>query len=114
MNEQSLDNHWHTMVAQEALKSLDVSEEGLSEAQARERLEETGPNTLEVEEGTGPFRLLLRQVHNPLIYLLAGAASRRSPCSASSHGISPCQSSQGWKPEGHRCFRRGARRHPDP
>ena len=74
MNEQSLDNHWHAVDAQEVLKRRDVSEEGLSEAQARERLEETGPNTLEVEEGTGPFRLLLRQVHNPLIYLLAGAA----------------------------------------
>jgi Ca2+-transporting ATPase len=74
MNEQSLDNHWHAMDVQEALKRLDVSEEGLSEAQTRERLEQTGPNTLEVEEGTGPFCLLLRQVHNPLIYLLAGAA----------------------------------------
>ena len=72
--QQSSDHHWHAMDAQEVLKRLDASEEGLSEAQARERLEETGPNALQVEEGTGPFRLLLGQVHNPLIYLLAGAA----------------------------------------
>lgn len=74
MKEQAVDSHWHAMDAQEVLKRLEVSEDGLSEAQAGQRLEETGPNTLEVEEGTGPFRLLLRQVHNPLIYLLAGAA----------------------------------------
>jgi Ca2+-transporting ATPase len=74
MKDQSWDNHWHAVDAEEALKRLDVSEKGLSDAQARKRLEETGPNTLEVEKGIGPFRLLLRQVHNPLIYLLAGAA----------------------------------------
>lgn len=71
MNEQSLNKHWHTIDAQEALKRLDVSEDGLSQAQAGERLEKAGPNTLEVEEGSGPLTLLLRQVHNPLIYLLA-------------------------------------------
>ena len=74
MNEQSLKHHWHASDAHEALKRLDVSEDGLSKAQAGERLEKAGPNTLEVEEGSGPLTLLLRQVHNPLIYLLAGAA----------------------------------------
>jgi P-type Ca2+ transporter type 2C len=72
--ENSPNSHWHAMEAEEALKHLDVSEDGLSDARAKERLEEAGPNTLEVEEGVGPLRLLLRQVHNPLIYLLAGAA----------------------------------------
>jgi len=74
MNEQSLDNQWHAIDVQEVLKRLEVSEDGLIGDQARQRLEETGPNSLEVEEGVGPLRLLLRQVHNPLIYLLAGAA----------------------------------------
>ena len=74
MKEQPLDIHWHAMDAQEALKRLEVSEDGLSEAQAGKRIEEAGPNTLEVEEGSGPLTMLLRQVHNPLIYLLVGAA----------------------------------------
>ena len=74
MNEQSLGNHWHAMEVEEALGRLEVSEEGLSDAQAGERLEKAGPNTLEVEEGVGTLSLLVRQVHNPLIYLLAGAA----------------------------------------
>jgi len=74
MNEQSLNHHWHASDAHETLKRLDVSEDGLSQTQAGERLEKAGPNTLEVEEGSGPLTLLLRQVNNPLIYLLAGAA----------------------------------------
>jgi P-type Ca2+ transporter type 2C len=74
MDEQSLDNQWHAVDVQEVLKRLQVSEDGLSGEQAGQRLEETGPNSMEVEEGVSPFRMLVRQVHNPLIYLLAGAA----------------------------------------
>jgi Ca2+-transporting ATPase len=73
MHELSFDTQWHTLGTKEALQRLEVSKDGLSEAEAGERLEKTGPNRLEVEQGFGPFRLLLRQVHNPLIYLLAGA-----------------------------------------
>ncbi len=46
----------------------------MSEEQARKRLEKTGMNLLEAEEGIGPLRLLAQQFHNPLIYLLMGAA----------------------------------------
>lgn len=74
MNAKTLDNPWHVLDAQEVLKRLEVSEEGLTGDEAKRRLEEVGPNSLEVEEGVSPLRLLLRQVHNPLIYLLAGAA----------------------------------------
>jgi Ca2+-transporting ATPase len=75
MNEQqSSENHWHAVDVKEVLKRLEVSEEGLTGDEAKRRLEEVGPNSLEVEEGISPLRLLLRQVHNPLIYLLTGAA----------------------------------------
>ena len=74
MKKEDLNNNWHAIEAQEVLKRLDVSEEGLTSDEAARRLEEVGPNSLEVEESTGPLRLLLRQVRNPLIYLLAGAA----------------------------------------
>jgi len=66
--------HWHAMDPEEVFKRLGTGKDGLSEAQGKQRLEETGPNSLEAEEGIGPLRLLARQVHNPLIYLLAGAA----------------------------------------
>ncbi len=74
MNEQSSDNHWHATDVKEVLKRLEVSEEGLTDDEAKRRLEEVGPNSLEDEEGISPLRLLLRQVHNPLICLLTGAA----------------------------------------
>ncbi len=74
MKEQAQDNNWHAIDLQEVLKRLGVSEEGLTSDEAARRLEEVGSNALEVEESTGPLRLLLRQVRNPLIYLLAGAA----------------------------------------
>lgn len=75
MNEQqSSGNHWHAVDVKEVLRRLDVSEEGLTGDEAKRRLEEVGPNSLEVEEGVSPLRLLFRQVHNPLIYLLTGAA----------------------------------------
>jgi len=75
MKEQVQDNNWQAIDVQEVLKRLEVSEEGLTSEEAARRLEEVGPNTLEVEESAGPLRLLLRQVRNPLIYLLAGAAA---------------------------------------
>ncbi len=69
------DDRWHSIDAEEALKLQDVSEDsGLSRAEAAKRLAEFGPNSLEVEESTGPFVMFLRQFQNPLIYLLAFAA----------------------------------------
>ncbi len=75
MNKDNYDDRWHSIDTVEALKLQGVSEEGLTSAQAKERLAETGPNSLEVEEGAGPLMMLLSQVNNPLIYLLAGAAA---------------------------------------
>lgn len=75
MDKQSFDNNWHSIDTEEALKLQGVSEEGLTSALAKERLAETGPNSLEVEEASGPLIMLLNQVQNPLIYLLAGAAA---------------------------------------
>ncbi|WP_028321637.1 cation-translocating P-type ATPase [Desulfatiglans anilini] len=65
---------WHAMEIEDVLGRLEASKEGMTSEEARLRLEEAGPNSLEVEEETGPLRLLFRQVQNPLIYLLAGAA----------------------------------------
>ena len=65
---------WHALDADAVFKRLNSDEDGLDEAQARERLEKAGPNALEAEEGVSPLRLFARQVHNPLIYLLIGAA----------------------------------------
>jgi len=68
------DTAWHAMEASEALKKQETSDKGLSPSQAAERLKNIGPNSIEAEEGAGAWRLLARQINNPLIYLLMGAA----------------------------------------
>ncbi|MFO7535945.1 MAG: HAD-IC family P-type ATPase [Kiritimatiellia bacterium] len=65
---------WHALDVKAVFERLDSGDRGLDEAQAKQRLEKAGPNSLEAGEGAGPLRLLARQVHNPLIYLLIGAA----------------------------------------
>jgi Ca2+-transporting ATPase len=75
MTDEAPDVRWHAMEPDEAIEKLDSSADGLSQSRAHGRLGETGPNALEAEEGVSPIRLLARQVHNPLIYLLAGAAA---------------------------------------
>lgn len=74
MKKETASVQWHTMDAEEVFTRLDSGMDGLTEAQAKQRLDHTGPNSLEAEEGISPLRMLARQVHNPLIYLLAGAA----------------------------------------
>jgi P-type Ca2+ transporter type 2C len=47
--------------------------EGLSSAEARRRLVETGPNEIAREQATHPLALLARQFTSPVIWLLIGA-----------------------------------------
>ncbi|MBN1103126.1 MAG: HAD-IC family P-type ATPase [Deltaproteobacteria bacterium] len=74
MHNHATEVHWHAMDAEDVLRRLEVDMDGLRASQAGQRLRETGPNVLDTEESTGPMALLFRQIHNPLIYLLAGAA----------------------------------------
>ncbi len=69
------DTQWHAMDAAEALEAVEGPADGLSRQEAERRLFEHGENVLSGEEAINPLRLLARQVHNPLIYLLAGAAA---------------------------------------
>ena len=65
---------WHAVETDEAVERMESTAEGLSSEKATQRLETFGLNTLEAEETAGPMKLLIRQVHNPLIYLLVGAS----------------------------------------
>nr|WP_231363562.1 cation-transporting P-type ATPase [Thioalkalivibrio sulfidiphilus] len=62
------------METSETLKRLEVSENGLTADQARERLERFGYNRLPPPERTGPLKRFLLQFHNVLIYILIAAA----------------------------------------
>ena len=68
------DAKWWSVEPREVLDLLDSRDSGLTEEEARERLELYGPNELE-EEGGGKFlQVVVRQFKSPLIYILLIAA----------------------------------------
>ncbi len=64
---------WHARLDTDALSALGSSLEGLSQQAAVERLAADGPNTIERRRAAGPWRLLLSQINNPLIWVLLGS-----------------------------------------
>ena len=65
----------HAAAPEDVLGSLDSARGGLTDAEAQGRLERFGPNVLQRAQGDGPFTILLRQVRDPLIYILIAAAA---------------------------------------
>jgi len=65
---------WHAMERAEVLSALEADEEGLTEDEARRRLDEYGPNELPSEERPSALQRFLRQFKNVLIYVLLVAA----------------------------------------
>jgi len=71
-----VDNKWHSLDKDEVVKLLKSSfEEGLSEKEAGERLEEFGPNKLPEGKKRSALLRFLAQFHNILIYLLLIASA---------------------------------------
>ncbi|MFC1964007.1 cation-translocating P-type ATPase [Chloroflexota bacterium] len=66
----NLGQNWHNLTTEDALKALDSSRNGLSEAEARARLHRYGPNQLREKGRVSPVLLFLRQFASPLIYIL--------------------------------------------
>lgn len=64
---------WHTLAPQEALAKLNSGSDGLSEEEARGRLQSYGPNTIQRGREVNPWAILLHQVASPLIYILLAA-----------------------------------------
>jgi len=65
---------WHSVPLEQILDELDTDTDGLSTAEAENRLDEFGPNELQREEGVSPIRILISQFQDILIYLLFIAA----------------------------------------
>ncbi|MEZ0346602.1 MAG: cation-translocating P-type ATPase [Infirmifilum sp.] len=61
---------WHAMPIEKVLEMLETARTGLSDEEARRRLETYGPNRLEEEKKISPLRLFLNQFINPLTALL--------------------------------------------
>ena len=66
---------WHSLPEERVLQELSTDVEGLSQAEAANRLEEHGPNELRREDGVSPVRILVSQFRDILIYLLFVAAA---------------------------------------
>jgi Ca2+-transporting ATPase len=66
---------WHAAPTDAVLRELDAPAGGLSPVEARRRLEVLGPNTLPRAARESPWKLVLRQVNTPLIYVLLAAAA---------------------------------------
>lgn len=72
-----MDEHLKTfwsIPADEALKELQTTAEGLTGDEARQRLKAYGPNVLKPEKKSDPLTLLLNQFKSPIILLLLFAA----------------------------------------
>ena len=66
---------WHAEEVPAVFTRLESTEQGLSSEQATERLGIHGPNVLQHAPGDGPFKILWRQINNPLIWVLVGSAA---------------------------------------
>lgn len=66
---------WHARTPEQALEALQSSAEGLSQAEAEQRLAVHGPNRLAEPPATSAFVRLLRQFNNVLLYVLMAAAA---------------------------------------
>eukprot|EP00882_Tetradesmus_deserticola_P017108 GHRQ01018309.1.p1 GENE.GHRQ01018309.1~~GHRQ01018309.1.p1 ORF type:complete len:335 (+),score=141.09 GHRQ01018309.1:240-1244(+) len=65
---------WHSLAADQVLKELSTSENGLSSQEAAERLKRYGPNALTPAKKPGFFAKLWAQLNNVLIFILLAAA----------------------------------------
>ena len=68
------DLNWHQINTQTLFEKLITSGNGLSEEEARFRLQEFGLNKISSEKQENQFILFIKQFHNPLIYALIAAS----------------------------------------
>jgi Ca2+-transporting ATPase len=66
--------NWYQLEINQIFAELDTSEQGLTGAEAGERLQRVGPNKLAEGRGISRLQILLHQFKSPLIYILLIAA----------------------------------------
>ena len=64
---------WHSLSPGEVLRAFDSKRSGLTDAEARRRLVEYGPNQLKGKKKPPAAVVFLRQFLSPLIYVLLAA-----------------------------------------
>ncbi len=74
-NERSAIPNAHCRSSEKLAEDLDISlSKGLSDEEAKKRLKQYGPNELEEQEKKSLWSILIAQLNNPVVYLLAAAA----------------------------------------
>lgn len=73
MEDAHKDRTWHAVEVEQALEELNSSVQGLSDEEARQRQDTYGANKLPRGKSESAFSILLRQIQNPLIYVLLAA-----------------------------------------
>jgi len=66
--------NWHSKPLEEVFSELNTSEKGLSEEEVEDKLNKFGENKLKQSKMDSPFKILLDQFNDKLIYLLMIAA----------------------------------------
>lgn len=66
---------WHAFEFHAVLNYLKSSLDGLSASEAETRLGNYGPNQIRKKKGDSVFKVLLRQINNPLIWVLIGSST---------------------------------------
>ncbi|HJX02232.1 MAG TPA: cation-translocating P-type ATPase [Candidatus Bathyarchaeia archaeon] len=61
---------WHAMEVEEVHRELGVGQKGLSQEEAKNRLQQYGPNELKKEKGTSPIKMFLEQFADILMIIL--------------------------------------------
>ncbi|HSK64285.1 MAG TPA: HAD-IC family P-type ATPase, partial [Pyrinomonadaceae bacterium] len=66
---------WHTLTVEDSLERLSSTRTGLSSSEAAKRLEQFGPNELQMRGRVSPWTILLEQFKNVLIIILLSATA---------------------------------------
>ena len=70
-----MSNDWHVLDSATVERMLETGDEGLSDATAQRRLAEYGPNTIQGERAEPAWKLAVKQLRDPLIYVLLISAA---------------------------------------
>lgn len=66
---------WHTNDTENVLREISSSVNGLTSTEANKRLLDYGENKINRKRKDSPFKLLWRQINNPLIWVLLGSSA---------------------------------------
>jgi magnesium-transporting ATPase (P-type) len=67
--------YWHATEYDQVLDEMESALYGLTSYEAKKRLQEFGANQIKRKRKDGPYKMLWRQINNPLIWVLIGSST---------------------------------------